>query len=323
MHAIVNTGPGQLEWREWPLPSPGPGQVRIRTAACGICATDLEMIAGWQRTAFPAIPGHEWSGTVDSVGEGVSPTLVGQRCVAENVLSDGGEVGFEHPGGYGEFFLTEAHLVHRLPPDFPFDVAALIEPLAVSVRGMRRLRLVDRRSALVFGDGVIGLLMLMLLRRAGVERVVLVGGREKRLGLAEELGAAATVNYHTAGDDLVAAIRNLEGRAFPNVVEASGSPGAAQAGLELAALGAHFLLLGDYGASRANFRWNRLLHGEIELIGSNASAGAWPEAVRLAVSGELPLARLITHRLPAARFAEGIQLARSRAQDVVKIVLEW
>lgn len=323
MHAIVNTGPGQLEWQEWPLPSPGPGQVRIRTGACGICATDLEMIGGWQRTGFPAIPGHEWSGTVDSVGEGVSPSLLGQRCVAENVLSDGGEVGFEHPGGYGEYLVTEARLVHRLPPDFPLDVAALIEPLAVSVRGLRRLRLVDRRSALVFGDGVIGLLMLVLLRRAGVERVVLVGGREQRLSLAAELGAAATINYHAVGNDLAAAIREVETRAFPNVIEASGSSKAVQAGLELAGPGAHVLLLGDYGDVRADFRWNRLLHGEIELIGSNASAGAWPEAVRLAVSGELPLARLISHRFPAAQFAEGVQLARSHAPDVVKIVLEW
>ena len=59
MKAIVNFGPGQLEMRELPLPKPGPGQVRIKTAACGVCVTDLLMIAGWQRTGFPAIPGHE------------------------------------------------------------------------------------------------------------------------------------------------------------------------------------------------------------------------------------------------------------------------
>ena len=61
MKAIVNTAPGCVDWKDVPTPEPAPGQVRIRTAACGICATDLEMIAGWQRTSFPAIPGHEWS----------------------------------------------------------------------------------------------------------------------------------------------------------------------------------------------------------------------------------------------------------------------
>ena len=93
MKAIVNTAPGRLEWREFPLPKPRAGEVRIRTGACGVCATDLAMIAGWERTGFPSIPGHEWSGTVDAAGRGVSKSLVGRRCVGENVLSRGGEPG--------------------------------------------------------------------------------------------------------------------------------------------------------------------------------------------------------------------------------------
>src|SRR6187401_82038 len=119
MKAIVNTAPDQLVLLDYPLPEPKMGQVRIRSAAVGICATDLEMIAGWERTIPPNIPGHEWSGVVDAVGEGVDSTLVGKHCVAENVLTDGGEVGFEHSGAYGEYFLTEAANIHILPDDFP------------------------------------------------------------------------------------------------------------------------------------------------------------------------------------------------------------
>ncbi len=323
MRAIVNTGPGELRWTERPLPQPGPGQVRIRTGACGICATDLHMIAGWQRTGFPAIPGHEWSGIIDAIGDNVPSELLGRRCVGQNVLKDGGEIGFEHPGGYGEYLITEAPNLYLLPDDFPFSLAALIEPLAVAVRGIRRLRIADLRGALVFGDGVIGLLMLLLLRRAGVEKVVVIGGRAGRLALAREFGAAATVNYHRAGDDLVAAIMETEGRSFPNIVEASGSSRAIQAALEIIAPEGHILILGDYEETHANFLWNHLLHREIELIGSNASAGAWSEAVSLAVSGELPLQRLVTQRLPAEHFAEGIELVRSRKDNVVKVVLEW
>ena len=119
MNAIVNTAPGQLEWQDLPIPEPGPGQVRIRTAACAICATDLQMIAGWSRTGFPSIPGHEWCGVVDATGASVDPALVGRRCVAENVLADGREVGFEHPGGYAECFVTEAANLYLIPGDFP------------------------------------------------------------------------------------------------------------------------------------------------------------------------------------------------------------
>ncbi len=329
MKAIVNTGPGKLELLEWPTPQPGPGQVRIRTGACGICTTELRMIAGWQRTGFPSIPGHEWSGTVDAVGPGVDGSLAGARCVAENVLSDGGEVGFEHPGGYGEFFLTEAANLYRLPPDFPLAVAALAEPLAVALRGLRRLlrmrtlRVEDPGSVLVFGDGPIGLLMLLVLRRSGAQAVSLVGGRPERLALAAELGASQTFLYQEAGMDLAAGLKRALGKEFPYIVEASGSELALQAALRLAQRGGRILVLGDYDEARADFAWNFLLHRELELAGSNTGAGAWAEAVRLAVSKDLPLERLVTHCLPYTEFGRGIALARSPQGEMVKAMLVW
>src|SRR5260221_3094885 len=108
MKAIVNTGPNQLELLDYPLPEPASGQVRIRTAACGICATDLEVIKGWDRTGFPTVPGHEWAGVVDAVGAGGEPGLLSQHSVAENCLAGCGEVRCEPPGGYGQRFLTRA-----------------------------------------------------------------------------------------------------------------------------------------------------------------------------------------------------------------------
>ena len=126
--------------------------------------------------------------------------------MAENVLADGGEVGFEHPGGYAEYFLTEADRVQPLPADYPLDKAALVEPLAVAVRALHRLAPESHDSALLFGDGPLGLLALMLLRQAGIANVVVVGGRPGRLATALALGAVRTVNYHEAGDDLSSAI---------------------------------------------------------------------------------------------------------------------
>ena len=119
MMALVNTARGKIEEMiERPMPEPGPGQVRIRTAVVGICGTDIEMIDGWERTNYPATPGHEWSGRVDALGAGVDGALIGRACVAENVLRDGGEVGFEHPGAYGQFFLTDAANLQFLPDHF-------------------------------------------------------------------------------------------------------------------------------------------------------------------------------------------------------------
>ena len=95
------------------------------------------------------------------------------------------------------------------------------------------------------------------------------------------------------------------------------------AALRVTAREGKVLVLGDYGASRADFEWTHLLHLELELIGSNASAGAWPEAVDLAVHGKLPLERLVSHRMPASEFIKGYELTKGKGEEVVKVVLEW
>ena len=276
MKAIVNSGPGRLELQELPLPQPGVGQVRIRTLVCGICATDLHMIAGWKRTGFPVIPGHEWCGKVDAVGVGVSAALVGRRCVADNVQPDGGEVGFEHPGGYSEFFLTMAANLCVLPDEFPAAAGALIEPLAVCTRALGRLPGALPASVLIFGDGPVGLILTGQLARAGVSDLCLVGGRSGRLALAQSLGAARTFDYHQARGTLTDGVRGAFGREFPCVIEASGSAQAMAAALRTVAKEGTVLVVGEYGETEAAFRWNTLLHREWPLVGCNASAGAWP-----------------------------------------------
>jgi threonine dehydrogenase-like Zn-dependent dehydrogenase len=321
MKAIVNTGPGRVDFLDWPLPEPGPGQVRIRTLACGVCATDLQMIAGWKRTGFPAIPGHEWCGMVEKLGLGVSGALAGRRCVAANVLPDGGEVGFEHSGGYGEYFLTAADNVQVLPDEFPADAGVLIEPLAVCTRALRRLPGELPSRALIFGDGPVGLLLAGLLARAGVSDLCLVGGRPRRLELARTMGCHRTFNYHAARGSLSDAIRSGLGSDWPCVIEASGASVGMTAALQLAAREGRILVVGDYGEAAAAFQWNELLHHEWTLVGSNASAGSWPQAVRKAVGG-FPLGALVTHRFPVARFAEAMETARS-CRDAVKVAMVW
>ena len=339
MKAIVNTGPERLEMLERPLPQPGPGQVRIRTAACSICATDLTMIAGWARTPFGAIPGHEWAGTVDAAGLGADAALVGRPCVADNVWDDGGEVGFEHHGGYAEYFVTQATNVHVLPDDYPLQRAVLIEPLAVAVHALHRLRAPVPGPVLILGDGPIGLLTLLLLARDGRSDIVVAGGREPRLALARRFGAALCVDYHAAtgsdefsrmlrdaGASVDEATRDTGPRAlgtYRAIVEAAGSGDALAVTFDVVAPGGRVLVIGGHGQERAAFAWSQLQNRELELIGSNASAGAWDEAVRLAVEERLPFDALITHRLPAARFAEGVALVRDRGSGALKVVLEW
>jgi threonine dehydrogenase-like Zn-dependent dehydrogenase len=237
-------------------------------------------------------------------------------------LHDGGEVGFEHPGGYAGYFLTETDKLHFLPDDFPMAAAALIEPLAVATRALRRFRLTDKSSALVIGDGPLGLLLTILLKRAGVCGVTVTGGRENRLALAARLGAERTLNYHHFRDGGTGVVRKALGMSFPNIIEASGSAAAANMAVELASGMARVLFVGDYKKARTDFIWNHLLINELELIGSNASAQAWPEAVRTALAVQKSLSELISAEYPAGQFAAAFD-ALKHNRDLIKVILRW
>lgn len=319
MKAIVNTAPGKLEMCELPLPEPKSGEVRIKTIACGICATDFEMIDGCARSKYPQILGHEWTGIIDKVGTEGSQSIIGTICVGENVLASGGEIGFEYPGGYAEYFITVAENLHFLPEDISIEKTMLTEPLAVSVRGLRRLKLTNKNNALIFGDGPIGLIMLILLKKAGVQTIGLIGKRPKRLDLAKKLGASFCINF----DDTKKAIKKQKQAHFFNFIEASGSGEALDTLFELTSLGSRILLLGDYGEQSANLNWLEVIHKELTIIGSNASAGAWSEATDLIQSKDLLFEKLITHNFPADEFCKAVNTARKPEFNAIKVLLHW
>ena len=201
------------------------------------------------------------------------------------------------------------------------DEAALLEPLAVAVRGMARLRPFSG-PALILGDGPIGLLVLMLLARAGISERGVVGGRDARLHLAQKLGATWTVNYHTARSSLADNILSHATEKVAVIVEATRSADVIPLAVRVAAHGARILLIGSYEGRQTTFTPNDFLHNEFEMIASNASADAWPEAVQLAVKRELPLDQLITHRFPAVEFDSAIQTARDD-RGALRVILQW
>jgi len=340
MKAIRIQRPGVLAVEDLPTPEPGPGQVRMRTLCCGVCATDLEMIAGWERTPYPAIPGHEWCGVVDAVGRDLSARLLGRRCVGDNILpcqtcsachlghpancTRPREVGFELPGGYAEYFLTNADKLRFLPEGLPSAVATLAEPLAVVMRGLGRLHnALEGTPALVFGDGPIGLLAVLALRSRGADPLVLVGGRERRLEQGRAFGAMATLYYKSAGDQLADILRSVSPEGYPLGVEATGRSAAFELLFAMMGKNAELLVLGDYRAASAAIRLNHLLLNEIRVVGSNTGTGGWDAAVPLLGEYSEALGEMITHEFAAQDFESALAAARSKSGDLIKAVLRW
>src|SRR5438876_1169891 len=179
--ALVIEEPGTIGIRERPALEPGPGEVVVRPAYCGVCGTDLELLRGEVDPAYVRYPltiGHEWSGTVESVDAGVQNVAPGDHVVAEGIVPCGrcafcragatnvcevyDELGFTREGGASDQVLVPARLVHRLEPGISLVDAAVIEPSSVVLRALEKAGLDADERVLVVGDGTIGLLAAYL-----------------------------------------------------------------------------------------------------------------------------------------------------------------
>lgn len=196
-----------------PVSEPGEGEVLVRSMYAGICGTDVELAKGMVRADavnYPCIPGHEWSGIVEKIGPGVKGLKPGDRVVSEGVQHCGHcrfcrqgqtnlcenmkELGFTKPGGLSEYVVTNAMMVHRLPDNFPLDMAALIEPTAVVTRGVWRAKPKPGEIVAVIGPGTVGLLAVMISKLFTPRKIILIGVTDETLELGLSLGATDIVN---------------------------------------------------------------------------------------------------------------------------------
>ncbi len=241
MKAAVVTRPGTVLVREVPDLQPGAGDVLIRVTSAGVCGTDVHIVTGRHTQAtLPLVPGHEIAGQVESVGEGVHDLAVGQAVAVDPVIACGtchfcrkglrnhclrfGAIGVTQPGGFARYVIAPA--VNTYPVGgLPLDQAVFAEPLGCIVWGLKRLDPALASTALLFGAGPIGLLLLQGLLVAGVVRVAVVDPVERRLEIARQLGASHTV---TPGPELKGTLRDAAPFGFEVVAEATGNPAVVQ-----------------------------------------------------------------------------------------------
>lgn len=241
MLAAFVTGREKVEVREAPVPSPGPGEVMLRVRVCGICGSDLHFYHGQLPAAHNVPVGHEFSGEVARLGDGVSGFTEGQRVVAEPVGRCGECVycrtGRYHlcpgrtllgtfvPGGMAEYVCVPAAAVYPLPDDLDLEVGALAEPLAVAVHGLHIVDLKIGERVLVMGSGAIGLLTIMAARAAGAGQVVATYRHEHQGQAALAAGADRILKDDQAGelgsDAIDVAVETVGGGA-PTLTQATG-----------------------------------------------------------------------------------------------------
>jgi len=303
-------------------PTPGPDDVLIHVAAAGICGTDLHILHGEYEANYPLIPGHEFSGTVVAVGDNVTRFRVGDRVTADpnipcnrclacqrnepNQCENLAAIGVTRNGGFAEYVVAPEGNVFSIG-DLPFSQAALIEPLACVVWGLKRVQVQAGDSVLIFGAGPMGCLLLQALWHSGASKAVITDSVPWRLEQAAELGATETVlaDAHQAEH-----LKAISPTGYNIVVDATGIPKVLEATFGYAKPRGKIWVFGVAPRdARATFVPYDVFRKDLTVIGSFAVNRTFQESIALIQSGAVRVEPLISHRLPLDRFSEGLELA--------------
>jgi 2-desacetyl-2-hydroxyethyl bacteriochlorophyllide A dehydrogenase len=325
--------PGSLRIAGSERPEPEPGEAVVRVGYAGICGSDREVYAGTRPAPYvryPVVPGHEWSGTVESVGAGVAAGLVGRKVVGEGFRNcqtcdacrrgdanlceaPYSETGFTEPGAWSDWLRIPARLLHTLPDDADLRSAAGLEPAACVAAACLLADVQPGERVAVIGGGMLGLLAVQLLRAASPAELVVVHTRTSRAPLAAACGADELVTVPDAD--------RLAGR-FDAVLEAAGARGAAYQAVSLTRRGGRTVLTGIPGGDD-----KPLVPADLVLAQTTvhtvfgAPPRAWTHAVRAFAAGILNPALLVTHEVTLDEAPEAFRILTEERGKVLKVLL--
>jgi (R,R)-butanediol dehydrogenase/meso-butanediol dehydrogenase/diacetyl reductase len=326
-------GDNTIDIREADPVAPGLGQVQIKVAYAGLCGTDLHILHGNMdaRVTMPAIIGHEMSGTVAALGEGVSDWSVGDAvtvmpldwdgtcaaCLAGNthICHNLDFIGIDSPGALQGYWNVKQEVLVALPDSLRLDHAALVEPVAVAVHDVRRSGLVAGEKAVVIGGGPIGVLIASVAREFGGEVVVVELDPTRRQAVAD-LGFEVLDPTTT---DQVRWVTEWSGGAGADVVfEVSGAAGAVLGAPELAKVRGRLVIVAIHPVPRP-INLQRVFWRELTIIGTRVyERQDYETAVELLDRGAMPADRLITRIVPLAETASAFDdLAGGRAMKIL------
>jgi L-iditol 2-dehydrogenase len=314
MKALVLKAYGELEVQDRPEPAIGPKDVLVRVMACGICGSDVHGFDGSTgRRRPPIVMGHEAAGLVERVGAGVAAVRAGDRVTfdstiynpdsffsrrgLQNLCDDRRVLGvscedYRQDGAFAELVAVPDHIVYRLPAGLTFEQAAMAEPVSVALHARQLTPLSPDDTVVVFGAGLIGLMLVQVLRAAGLRRIVSVDIEDDRLALARELGAVQAFNSRT--EDAPRRVRELtEGRGADAAFEAVGLEATVHASIAAVRKGGCVTLVGLM-SPQVSLPIQSVVTRQIRLQGSCASSGEYPESLELIASGKVQVDRFIS-----------------------------
>jgi 2-desacetyl-2-hydroxyethyl bacteriochlorophyllide A dehydrogenase len=337
MRAAVLTGIRQVRLEERPEPQARPGWVVVRVESASICGTDSHQYDGRVDTPFPRVPGHDFAGRVEAVGDGVDGALLGTPVAVKPSLPCGecadcsaGRladcdrkrlIGLWSDGCMAEkVAVPQVNLVPR--PDGVEDwQACLLEPLAVGLNTVDRLQIVLGETVLILGQGPIGLALTRLCSLSGAGRLIVTDAREAPFAVSRAYGATECLNVTET--DVVPAVAGLTGGAGADIViETSGFPASSAIVLDVVRKEgkvAHIGWANDLPPLPVIPIMAKTL--TVFGVGGNGGRGQYERSIELVRSGRVDLGPMVTHRFALDDIAVAFETAASKAEGAIKVVV--
>jgi L-iditol 2-dehydrogenase len=338
---MVLTGARRLEIQQRPIPKPGPKEVLVAVRACGICGSDVHGYDGSTgRRIPPLVMGHEAAGEIVELGADVTRWQVGQRVALDSTLSCGacpfclsGQTNlcdqrrvlgvscdaYRCDGAFAEYIAIPEHTIYRLPDGVGYAEASMIEPLSVAMHAVERAPPGPEDSVLVVGAGMIGLLIMQVLRARGCGTIVVCDLDDSRLKLAQRLGADVVVSPKRA--DVVATCLELSrGRGLDLAIEAVGRNSTVATAIRCLRKGGALTLVGNIESS-VNLPLQDVVTRELVLRGSCASSGEYPDCLEMLQRQRIDLDPLISAIAPLETGPEWMDRLYAAEAGLMKVVL--
>ena len=331
----------ELEDRDKPSIS-SPNEVLVEVRNVGICHSDVHYYVHGRIGDFvvrePLILGHECSGVVVEKGGAVRHLEVGDRVIIEpaapcrtcfyckigryNLCENLKFMGTPPTdGAFSEYVTWPADFVYKMPDEMSFEEGALIEPFSVALYSVRRSGLLPGSRVAILGAGTIGLMTLMAARECGATEIFITDIVDRKLKLAEELGAKAAINAKE--EDPVKTITYLTDGKGPDVVfDAVGLESTFNQALKMVRMGGRIVVIGLGFKDVTTSPIIDIPTKELDILGILRYANVFPDAIRIAASKKPPLTKLITHRLDFSELVKGMELVARGEEDVMKVMIK-
>ena len=336
MKAVEIKRPGEMALIDTPVPNPPAGFARVKVVAAAVCATDLEVIDGNIPANYPLIPGHEWSGIVDSVGSESDSHWVGKAVIGSNDVvcltcdacrsgnwrycKDFEEIGFKRNGAYAEYVIVPVYGLCEKPDHVRFEEAALCEPLGVALGTLEKAGAKFGDTLVIIGAGSIGLCMLVAAKAMGLKRIVVCAASDKRLGVAKELGAYATVA--TSTQDIFAELQKIHPNGTDIVIDATGIESCIQTALKITKKGGTVALAG-YGRGKVmSIRIDDIHVNNLRVVGAGNNWNMHKKAMDMIAEGAVDMAPMVSETIPIEEYERAIEMVRSRPVGFVKAIFK-